>query len=77
MCRSDLFSCFSSVESLEPKLSLTALNVGALMAAPAVSALQATHDDDDGGDPPPPPDGGDDPPIEYPPLPPSGPIGPG
>lgn len=84
MRRYSLFDSLISVETLEWKVSPTALSVGGLVAAPAVS----THDlgqaqDDDGDDPlpdpepPPPPYPGDDPPIEYPVLPQSGPIGPG
>jgi hypothetical protein len=73
----------NSVEMLELKLSPTALSVSGIVASPAVSILRAAqfdHPDDDplpDPEPPPPPYPGDDPPIGYPALPPSGPIGPG
>jgi hypothetical protein len=83
MRRSNLFDSLHSVETLEWKVSPTALAVGGLVAVPAVSTLQAVQSDADDNnplpdpEPAPPPYRGDDPPIEYPVLPPSGPIGPG
>jgi hypothetical protein len=63
-----------SLDGLEPRISLSAV------AAAAVSKL----DDDPGGDlplpepePAPPPYPGPDPPLGWPPIPPSGPVGPG
>ena len=57
-------------DSLEQKLSMSVLAGGATMVAPA-----------DEGNPPPEPDPGplpiDNPPIVLPPLPPTGPVGPG
>ena len=83
MRRFSLQSSFNSLEMLELKLSPTALAVGALVTAPVLSSLHAGQSADDGDDPlspqelDPPPDPGGDPPIGYPILPPSGPIGPG
>ena len=77
MHRHSLFSSFSSLETLELKLSLTTV-------APAVVATQSA--DDDGStqgdplpnpEPPPPPDPGNNPPVVFPALPTSGPPGPG
>ena len=61
-------------ESLEPRLSLSAIN--SLVTAPPVVVSSAVSRLDD----PVPDPGGlptDDPPIVYPPIPPSGPVGPG
>jgi len=72
------FDSHNSLEALEPKLSPS--SVGAVLAAPPVSTIQATDfaDDDPLPDPEPPiPYPGDGPPIEYPLLPPLGPVGPG
>jgi hypothetical protein len=86
MRKYSIFDGFGSIESLELKLSPTALSVGGLIAAPLVAAHQQTlaGDDDPGGDdplpepePPPPPFPGPNPPIGWPPIPPSGPVGPG
>jgi hypothetical protein len=83
MRRFNLFDSLHSVETLEWKVSPTALAVGGLVAASAVSTPPTMQSDDDDNDPlpdpepAPPPYPGDDPPIEYPVLPPSGPIGPG
>ena len=64
MRKYSIFDGFGSIESLELKLSPTALSVGGLIAAPLVAAHQQTlaRDDDPGGDdplpepePPPPP----------------------
>jgi hypothetical protein len=69
MRRSTLFDSEFSLERLELKLSPTSLSlVGA-----AVSTV-ALDDPLPDPEPPPPPV---DPPIPYPPVPPSGPIGPG
>ena len=68
------------VESLELRLSLSAIH--SFVAAPTlvVSAVVSQQIDDD-PPPDPEPDPGDlptdDPPIVYPPIPPSGPVGPG
>jgi len=83
MRRYNLFDSLDSVETLELKVSLTALAVSGLVAAPAAAPLQAMESNADDNDPlpdpepAPPPYPGDDPPIGYPALPPSGPIGPG
>jgi hypothetical protein len=82
MRRSNLFDGLHSVETLEWKVSPTALAVGSVVAAASVSTFQAVQSADDNDplpdpEPAPPPYPGDDPPIEYPVLPPSGPIGPG
>jgi hypothetical protein len=86
MRKYSIFDGFNSIESLELKLSPTALSFGGLVAAPLVAAhqLALAVDDDPGGDdplpdpePPPPPFPGPDPPLGWPPIPPSGPVGPG
>lgn len=77
--RSYAFSMFH--DSLEARLSLSAFSLG----RPAPSAAVLTMPNCIGGEPIPPPDPepdpgpfpGEDPPIVYPPLPPSGPVGPG
>jgi hypothetical protein len=76
-----LFSAFSSLEGLEPRVSLTSFSVGAVAAA--VSTFNpnghrvATSDPIPNPEPAPGPDPGDNPPVVYPVLPPSGPSGPG
>jgi hypothetical protein len=84
MRRYSSFDSLDTVETLEIKVSPTALSVAGLVAAPVVAKFHAVSALDDNGDDPlpdpepdPPPYPGDDPPIEYPILPPSGPIGPG
>jgi hypothetical protein len=81
-----IFDGLHAIESLEIKLSPTVLSVGGLVAAPlvAVHPLTLTLDDDPGGndplpepEPPPPPFPGPDPPLGWPTIPPSGPVGPG
>lgn len=71
---------------LENRISLTALSTAGLTVAPVVSFHQEVlaEDDDPGRDdplpepePPPPPYGGPDGPLGWPPIPPSGPVGPG
>ncbi len=66
-------------ESLEPRLSLSAI-IGHL-TAPAVAVATISLQQVDDPPPSPEPDPGDlptdDPPIIYPPIPPSGPVGPG
>jgi hypothetical protein len=77
--RAYAFSDFSGL--LESRTSLSAVRAGILLT-PEVITYAAT---DTGGDDIPTPDPepdpgpfpGDDPPIAYPPLPPSGPVGPG
>ena len=68
-------------ESLEPRLSLSAIN-SAVTAPPVVVTIAVSSTQDDPSPAPDPePDPGplptDDPPIVYPPIPPSGPVGPG
>lgn len=86
MRKYSFFDGLNAIESLELKLSPTALSVAGLFAAPLVGAHQLTlaAEDDPGGDdplpdpePPPPPFPGPDPPLGWPPIPPSGPVGPG
>jgi hypothetical protein len=86
MRKRSVFDGLHAIESLEIKLSPTAFSVGGLVAAPLVAAhpLTLTLDDDPGGndplpepEPPPPPFPGPDPPLGWPPIPPSGPVGPG
>jgi hypothetical protein len=86
MRKYSLFDSLNSIEFLELKLSPTALSVGGLVAAPVVAAHQGTLtavDDPNGDDPvpdpepPPPPNPGPEPPLGWPPIPPSGPVGPG
>jgi hypothetical protein len=80
MRRYNLLDSLNSVETLELKVSATVLSVGGLAGAPALSNFVALAADDDhtpDAEPPPPPYTGDNPPIQYPTLPPSGPIGPG
>jgi hypothetical protein len=81
-----ILNSFNSLECLELKLSPTALSIGGLVAAPVVTAhleLLKTDDDPGGDDPPPepepqpPPFPGPNPPVGWPPVPPSGPAGPG
>jgi len=81
-----LLDSLNAFEALELKLSPTALSVGGLVAAPLIAAHQstvATVDEPGGEDPlpepepPPPPFPGPDPPLGWPPIPPSGPVGPG
>jgi hypothetical protein len=76
----------NSLCNLELKVSPSALSVGALLAAPLVAAHQGfyTASDEPRGpdplpppEPPPPPFPGPNPPIGWPPVPPSGPVGPG
>ena len=75
------YNISASCESLEPRLSLSAINsfvtAPPLVVTMAVSRMQ----DDPNPAPDPEPDPGplptDDPPIVYPPIPPSGPVGPG
>ncbi len=76
----------NSLECLELKLSPTTLSLSGLVVAPAVVALhESVNLDDDPGsndplpepEPPPPPYPGPDPPLGWPPIPPSGPVGPG
>lgn len=68
-------------ESLEPRLSLSAIN--SVVTAPpwVVTMAVLSTQDDPSPTPDPEPDPGplptDDPPIVYPPIPPSGPVGPG
>jgi hypothetical protein len=80
MRRFRLFDSHNSPEALEPKLSPSS-SVGAVLAAPVVSTIQATDFDDDDPLPDPGPTNipstGYTPLIEYPPVPPSGPGGPG
>lgn len=72
------FQSLQSLETLDLKLSTSALSVGGIMVAAAVSHLHAAPMDDSNPCPqPPPPYPGDDPPIVLPTLPPSGPAGPG
>jgi len=77
--RNQVFDTPISFEALGLKLSPTFLSVGGLLAAPAVSTFQASNlNDDPLPDPEPPiPYPGDGPPIDYPLLPPLGPVGPG
>jgi hypothetical protein len=78
MRRSIQFETVDSVEMLEKRLSLSAL--AAAMISSMAAAVPRAGDGDDplpDPEPDPPPYPGDDPPIEYPVLPPSGPIGPG
>ena len=74
--RSYMISAFQ--ESLEPRLCLSAIN--SLVTAPPV-VVSSTVSQVDGPVPGPEPDPGplptDDPPIVIPPIPPSGPVGPG
>jgi hypothetical protein len=74
MSRNFTFDSLNTFDGLERKLSMSAL-------AGTVSTVTATVDDDPTPPPDPEPDPGpypgDDPPIVYPPLPPSGPVGPG
>lgn len=71
MCRRFAIESLDLFDVLESKLSMSSL-----VSGPAVVA--AVHDDPT---PDPEPDPGplptDDPPIVYPPIPPSGPVGPG
>ena len=75
--RSYAFSAFHN--ALETRLSLSTIRAG---FAPAAEVVATTLP---GDDPTPPPDPepdpgpfpGEDPPIVYPPVPPSGPVGPG
>jgi hypothetical protein len=68
----------SLVETLDEKLSLSALSVSGLITASAAMRVRATGFDDPLPGPEPPPSyPGGEPPIEYPVLPPSGPSGPG
>jgi hypothetical protein len=73
MSRSFAIEGLPHFDSVERRLSLSAL-AGGVVASAVV-------DDDDIPPPDPEPDPGpfpgDDPPIAYPPLPPSGPVGPG
>jgi hypothetical protein len=68
-------------ESLEQRLSLSAINCPVTAPPVIVTSAVSRLDDDPIPDPDPEPDPGpfpgDDPPIVYPPLPPSGPVGPG
>jgi hypothetical protein len=71
MSRAYVFEGLSSFDALEQKLSMSAMSAG-------ITSSQVAND------PPPPgpePDPGtlpsDDPPIVYPPMPESGPVGPG
>jgi hypothetical protein len=68
-----------SHESLDARVSPTALLPGTVMPVPEVSALNRSGDHDPLPDPEPSPGPypGDDPPIDHPELPPSGPVGPG
>jgi hypothetical protein len=74
------FDSHNSPEALEPKLSPSS-SLGAVLAAPVVSTMQASDSDDDDSSlnnvPTNIPVTGYTPLIEYPPLPPSGPAGPG
>jgi hypothetical protein len=74
------------IEYLWSRMSLTGLSTSGLVLAPIVSFHQVdlARDDDPGGndplpepEPPPPPYPGPDPPLGWPPIPPSGPVGPG
>jgi hypothetical protein len=83
MRKYSLLDSLNSIEFLELKLSPTALSVGGLVAAPIVAAHQGTLaavDDPEplpDPEPPPPPNPGPEPPLGWPPIPPSGPVGPG
>jgi hypothetical protein len=76
--RSYVFSAFH--DSLEQRLSLGAIACG-ITGPTEMVATAMVHIDDPMPSPDPEPDPGpfpgDDPPIAYPPLPPSGPVGPG
>ena len=86
MRKYSLAESLNSIDCLELKLSPTTLAISGLVVAPAVVAHQESVnlDDDPGGndplpepEPPPPPYPGPDPPLGWPPIPPSGPVGPG
>lgn len=80
MMRTLRFEYQSSLESLELKLSPSSASVSGLLLSPVVSSHSAGLMIDDPlpePEPPPEPDPGPDDPIDYPPAPPSGPIGPG
>jgi hypothetical protein len=71
-------SSLSLMETLDLKLSPSAVTISGLLAVPAVMQVRATGFDDPLPGPEPPPSyPGGEPPIEYPVLPPSGPAGPG
>jgi hypothetical protein len=81
-----LFDCIDTFGQLESRISLTALSTGGVVLAAVVSVHQVALAavDEPGGDdplpepePPPPPFPGPAPPIGWPPIPPSGPVGPG
>ncbi len=80
MMRSLRFEYQNSLESLELKLSPSSVGVSGLLVSPVVRSLNATPMDDDPlpePEPAPQTDPGPFEPIDYPPAPPSGPIGPG
>jgi hypothetical protein len=83
MRKLNLHNSINMFDALELKLSQTALAVGAFVAAPVMAAPLTAQQAGAEEEPLPPPDPpapsgpGSDPPIGYPGLPPSGPIGPG
>jgi hypothetical protein len=85
MHKYSLFGAFSSLEGLEPRVSLTSFSVGAVAAAvstfnprdQAGDHCVAADDPLPNPEPPPGPDPGDHPPVVYPVIPPSGGSGPG
>jgi len=78
MRRSLRFETVDSVEMLERRLSLSTLAAAMISTMKADAPGQGNGDDPlPDPEPAPPPYPGDDPPIQYPALPPSGPIGPG
>ena len=81
MRRAPTLDRLNSLEVLEPKLIPMSYALGASVGIGVFSTFSPSRLDDD--DPPPepepapPPYPGDDPPIDYPILPPVGPVGPG
>jgi hypothetical protein len=77
--RAFAFSDFSG--SLESRISLSAIRAGILLTSEVITSPTTGMDDPNIPPPDPEPDPGpfpgEDPPIVYPPVPPSGPVGPG
>jgi hypothetical protein len=86
MRRRKLFEDIYAFGQLESRISLTALSTGGVVLAPMMSVyhIGSVAFEDPRGDeplpdpePPPPPNTGPEPPLGWPPIPPSGPVGPG